>query len=87
MREIKFKFWDAKENVMSSSFDWYDLKLMPPGWIDREILQYTGLKDKRGVEIYNGDIIRWRDSRNLQVKWGNVGWILRGDLFKDATHP
>jgi uncharacterized phage protein (TIGR01671 family) len=60
MREIKFRAWYNKNNEM---IVWDDIKdcVQPVDWddfvADCELMQYTGLKDKNGVEIYEGDIL------------------------------
>lgn len=59
MREIKFRAWDKKtQRMLSPEYTETVMALM--GWSGGEdyiYMQYTGLHDKNGKEIYEGDIV------------------------------
>ena len=82
MREIKFraKYKDsvgwAFSNPKRMSVFWQDEE--NDFYIPETVTQYTGLKDKNGKEIFEGDIMQWCNTTNVWQKWivksCNGGW-------------
>lgn len=56
-REIKFRAWDKENRRMRPHeelyFDCGEFK-------NPTLMQYTGLKDKNGVEVYESDIVKYQ---------------------------
>ena len=94
MREIKFRAWDSQEMIYEPSlytddfarninqyFEYWQ-KIVDEN--ERMIfMQYTGLKDINGKEIYEGDIIEFDNEIKLIVYWDNV---LGGFALKNLTN-
>ena len=84
-REIKFRAWYPDAKIMSLIYHWslsecLAYKINHPERI--EIMQFTGLKDKNGKEIYEGDIVQFNDSicgiMDAVIRWDENCGRLRG---------
>lgn len=99
MREIKFRAFDQEIKRMGQPFYPMDSVFLADGGTFHEscvFMQYTGLEDKNGKEIFEGDVVMWGgDELPVIVVWSEcyagfglrrAGWMYT-HFFGEAVDP
>jgi len=88
-RELKFRVWDKNTkkllffNDIFNKRPYTETSKLPqyesfPKIHDIDVMQFTGLKDKNGVEIYENDLIQLFEEGELyEVVWKKSGYVLQ----------
>jgi len=96
VREIKFRAWDNDRKKMFVDRKWVEYRHNSSGEMEAVnynrkgdeqkliILQYAGLKDMDGVEIYEGDVVEWVSRHKGAIKKKHIDalkWDDEGACF------
>ena len=92
-RILKFRAWEELENKMykcivgNTDTDDDDNFICPLIWIEETkdwvhshtcvVMQYTGQKDTKGQEIYEGDILAHQDYWWVRIEYDNGAFMVR----------
>lgn len=94
MREIKFRFWNKGDSIMISDRSPMEEESLNKSFAEMrryyEVMQFTGIQDSTGKDIYEGDICEWVDSgcvkRVDNVVYGNAKFYLCNNSHSIAEY-
>lgn len=100
MRDIKFRVWDKENKTMNKArkLDFLGNRVKINNDIDFvlnmnskknqniELMQYIGIKDKKGKEIYEGDIVRYFKDELAIIEFKRGCFVIESKNHIDYFH-
>ena len=87
-REIKFRFWLSHTKKMTYSHSLEEVSKVIPEFSEDIIpLQYTGLHDRTGKEIYEGDIIKAKFNANIEENFQAIHSLSWDGMHNEIDSP
>jgi hypothetical protein len=91
MRTIKFRAYIPQMKracLGGKGLSLNDIRKLDESYFRDDVVwvEFTGLHDKNGKEIWEGDIVRWFDHQ-WEIKWGLGRWAICGTLLDYDFSP
>lgn len=92
MKELKFRAWDGKKMIEDAipASETSIIELFEYEWQETEVEsveQYTGLKDKNGKEIFEGDLVAYEKNNIASVRFEYGGFYPFVEPYNDFGCP